>query len=202
MGTTARYLKIVASGILLLFAVLGGAFAAGSAFEDLPLRWVTLAAVVLLGVVAGLSWLALRRTDTAVSALLVMTGLLAVTTVVDARWDVFDRDVNGPVMVVLLMAAAVPLAMLGLHRATEAGGMLLLLAAFQLVASGIVPAVAAGEVAWQFFLRGSSGVAVLPLLVAGVLLVVAGRTGHDAVSFWPHHGAHGADGHRGAHVAH
>ena len=111
------------------------------------------------------------------------------TTVVDARWDLFDRDVNGPVMVVLLMAAAVPLGMLGLRRATEAGVMLLILAAFQLVASGIVHAVAAGELGWQFFLRGSSGVAILPLLVAGGLLIVAGRTGHDTVSFLPHHGA-------------
>lgn len=190
MGTTARALKIVAFGILLLFAVLGGAFAAGYAFEDLPFRWVMLALVALLGMVAGLSWLALRRTDTAVTVLLVLTALLSVTTVVDARWDLFERDVNGPVMVVLLMAAAVPLAMLGLRRATEAGVMLLILAVFQLVASGIVHAVAAGELAWQFFLRGSSGVAILPLLLAGVLLVLAGRAGHETVSFWPHHDAH------------
>lgn len=192
MGTTGKALRIVAFGILLLFAVLGGAFAAGSAFEDLSFRWVALGVVVLLGCVASLSRLALRSTDTAVVALLALTAVLSVTTVVDARWDLFDRDVNGPVMVVLLMAAAVPLAMLGLRRATEAGVMLLLLGAFQLVASGIVHAVAAGELAWQFFLRGSSGVAVLPLLVAGVLLVLAGRTDHDAVSFGPrrHHGAH------------
>lgn len=92
-------------------------------------------------------------------------------------------------MVVLLIAAAVPLGVLGLRRATEAGVMTLILATFQLVASGIVHAVAAGELAWQFFLRGSSGVAVLPLLVAGVLLILAGRTGHDTVRFLPHHGA-------------
>jgi hypothetical protein len=190
MGTTAKVLRFVAFGVLVVFAVLGGAFAAGYAFEDLPFRAAALGTVVALAYVVTLSVLALRRTDVAVTVMLVITAVLSVLALVDGRWDVFTRDVNGPVMSVLLVITTAPLAVLGLHRAVEAGVMILLLGVAALVGAGIADALASGRFEWGMLLRGSGGVVVIPLLLGGVLFLLAGLSAHETPHFLPPHGAH------------
>ncbi|MGA8048117.1 MAG: hypothetical protein WCA30_17815 [Dermatophilaceae bacterium] len=190
MGTTAKVLKYAAFGVLIVVAVLGGAFAAGYAFQDLPFRAAALGTVIALAFIVTMSVLALRRTDVAVTALLVITAGLSVLALVDGRWDVFTRDVNGPVMTVLLLITAAPLAVLGLRRAFEAGVMILILGVAQLVGTGIAHAVASGQFEWGLLLRGSGGVVVLPLLLGGLLFILAGRSDHETPHFLPTHGAH------------
>ena len=188
MRVTTRILRFAAAGVLLLLAVLGGLFAAGYAVSDLPLLPVVLGIVGWVGVAAVLGWLALRRTDVAVPVLLAVTVAVAVISVLDARFDLFARDSSGPVVTVGILAVLVPLALLGLRRSTEAGLMLLLLGTVQLLASGLLHSLAAGEAQWGRLLAGSSGVVVVPVLVAAVLLLVAGRLSHEHVSFRATHG--------------
>lgn len=189
MGTTAKALKYVAFGVLIVFAVLGGAFAAGYAFQDLPFRAAALGTVAAIAFVVTMSVLALRRTDVAVTAMLVITVVLSGLALADGRWDLFTRDVNGPVVPILLLITAAPLAVLGLRRAVEAGVMILILGIAQLVGAGIGDAVASGRFEWSMLLRGSGGVVVLPLLIAGLLFILAGRSEHETPHFLPTHGA-------------
>lgn len=188
MRDTPRILRYAAAVILLLVAVLGGVFAAGYAMDDMSTLFVTVAVAAWVVAAGGLGWLALRGTDVAVPTLLAVTVVVAAVAVVDARFDLFVRDERGPVMTVAILALMVPLALLGLRRATAAGLMLLLIATVQLLSSGLLQSVAGGEPQWGRLLAGSSGVVVVPVLVAAVLFLVAGRLSHEHVSFRTTHG--------------
>lgn len=179
MRATARVLRYAASGVLILFAVLGGLFAAGYAYEDLPLWLAVTLTVAWLALAGGLGWLAWRRADVAVPVLLGVTVALAVLTVVDSRLDLFRRDEYGPVTTVAILAALVPLAVLALHRATAAGLFLLVLGVYQLMAAGLLHAGAGEGAPLRALLGGSSGVVVVPVLLAAVLLLLAGWMAHE-----------------------
>lgn len=185
MRVTSRILRYSATGLLLLLSVLGGFFAAGYAVSDLPVLPVTLGIVAWVAAAGGLGWLALRRPGPAVPWLLAVSVAVALTAVVDARMDLFDRTSTGPVVTVVILAAVVPLALLGLRRATEAGLMLLLIGLVQLLGSGLLSSTGNGEPAWGRLLAGSSGIVVVPVLLAAVLFLVAGRIDHDPVPFRP-----------------
>ncbi|WP_122260923.1 hypothetical protein [Ornithinimicrobium cerasi] len=183
MRVTARILRWSAAGVLLLVAVLGAVFAAGYAAQDQSVLFTTVAAAAWVVAAGALGWLALRGTGLAVPTLLAVTVAVAVVAVLDARFDLFARNTRGPVMTVAVLALFVPLALLGLRRATEAGLMLLLVGAVQLLSSGLLQSVADGEPQWGRLLAGSSGVVVIPALLGAALLLVAGRVDHDHVSF-------------------
>lgn len=185
MRTTSRVLRGLASGLLVLLALGGGLFAAGYAVSDLPLFPVILGITLWVAAAAGLGWLALRRTDVAVPTLLAVSVGVAALAVLDGRLNLFERDTNGPVMTIIVLAAIVPMALLGLHRATEAGLMLLLVGLAQLLGSGLLHSAGDGAM-WRQVLGGSSGVVVLPILLGALLLLVAGRMDHERVSFWHH----------------
>ena len=111
--------------------------------------------------------------------------VFAALAVIDGRFDLFNRNTNGPVMTLIILAVVVPVALLGLRRATEAGLMLLLIGLTQLLGSGILHGGGEGAM-WRPALGGSAGVIVLPILLAALLLLLAGRLDHERVSFWPH----------------
>lgn len=185
MRVTAKVLQFVAFGVLVAVALVGGLFAAGNAWADMP-RGVVVAGIVLWVVVAGgLSWLAFASPGPAVPVLAGVVALMTVLTAVDGRLDLFDRDRNGPVAVVALLSLLVPLAVLGLRRALAAGALLLVPAAGQMVATVLMWTTRAGEAPpLMAMFRGSSGIVILPMVLAGVLLLVVGLMLHEQTRFW------------------
>ncbi|RIK16958.1 MAG: hypothetical protein DCC50_03330 [Acidobacteria bacterium] len=174
--------------MLLLVALLGGLFAAGYAVSDLPVLSVTVAIGAWVLAAAALSWLAISRTALAVPVLAVVTVALAGVAVVDAWMDLFSRDTTGPVMTIAFLALLAPMAFLGLRRPVWASLLLLTIGVVQLLGSGLLRSAASGQLQWGRLLAGSSGVLVVPVLLAAVLLVVAGLLMHDHVR--PAVGAH------------
>ena len=100
MRTTSRVLRVLTGALLILLALGGGLFAAGYAVSDLPLVPVILGVAAWVLTAGGLGWLALRRTDAAIPTLLALSVAIAALAVLDARFDLFDRDTNGPVMTI------------------------------------------------------------------------------------------------------
>lgn len=195
MGVTAKVLRFVAFGVLVAVALFGGFFAAGHVVADMPAQVSVLAIGLWLAVAGGLSWWAVRSPDRAVTALLVAVVLAALLTTLDGFLDLFDRNTNGPVSAMVVLALFVPLAVLGLRRALAAGVLLVALAAAQLVATVLLWTEAAGQAPpWAALFRGSSGILILPMALAGVLFLSAGLLMHESVRF----------GHlsKGARVAH
>lgn len=187
MAVTARILRYTAFTMMALFGLFGGLFAAGYAFEDLS-TWVAIGSTLAVAVpTIVLSVLAFRFSDAAAPWFVVLTGLVAVGTLLDAGFQVVDADAVGPVVAIGVFALAVSLAFLGLHRSALAGVLLLLLGAAQLggVVLGFSDELAeGGGPGLGDMLTTSSGVIVLPLLVVGLLFVVAGALTHDSLRFW------------------
>ncbi|GAA4405949.1 hypothetical protein GCM10023168_20170 [Fodinibacter luteus] len=184
MAATARILRYTAFTLMALFGLLGGLFAAGYAFEDLS-TWVAVGSTLAVAVpTIVLSVLAFRLPDATAPWFVALTGLVAVGTLLDAGFQLVDRDAVGPVVAIGVFALAVSLAVLGLHRSALAGVLLLLLGAAQL--GGVVLGFS-GELAegggpsLGAVLTTSSGVVVVPLLVVGLLFVVAGALTHDSL---------------------
>jgi hypothetical protein len=98
-----------------------------------------------------------------------------VFTVVDSAFGIVPRDDWGPVAAVVVFALGVALAFLGLHRARQAGLLMILAGIAQLTATliGVVIEAADGQGPDATF-GGSSGVVVLPLLIIGGLFLLAG----------------------------
>lgn len=140
--------------------------------------------VVMLGAFA------LRRPDAAGPVLVGVTALAVLFTLADAAIGIVPRDVWGPVATVVVFAVVVVLGLLGLHRAELAGLLMLVAGAAQLAATLIARGgAAAGEGPGPgALLGGSSGVVVLPTLVIGLLLVLAGAFAGESVR-----GSHGTD---------
>ena len=92
------------------------------------------------------------------------------------RWSDWE-DQTGPVSMVLVLLVAVPLAVLGFSRAATAGWLLLAATVLPL----LLAAIGAGTEWWRPL---SIGVLLLPLVVSGVLLVLAGseHASHESVT--------------------
>lgn len=169
----ARVLRIVAVGLVTLFGTVTGLFIAGETFAD-PGGWeaVVLTAAWAVPLIA-LSVLALVWPSPSSRVLPLVLALVAGWVVVDSLAQLIDRDAWGPAGVVSMFSVVVPCGLLGLHRAGEAGWLLLAGAAAQFAATVASMDRAGGQSLWSAF-GGSTGVLVLPLLVlAAVFLAVA-----------------------------
>lgn len=189
MTGTSKVLSAVALVVLLLMALAGALFAAGYAFSDLPLWLPVLQSAVWLAVAIGLTFVVLRLPEVAVQVMLVVTGVMVLLIVLDGTVGIFRRDELGPVGTVFLLAVLVPLAFLGLRRPVLAGLMLLVLAFVQFLSAGLIRGRFADGAPLGALLGSSSGVVVLPMLLAAVLFLIAGYLAHDS---WRLHPAHGA----------
>lgn len=184
MTGVAKVLGYVAFGLMALFGLLGGLFVAGYAFED-PGGWVavamTAAWVVPLAALAGFG---LLRPEQAGPLFVGVTAVVCAFTLADAVFGVIPRDAWGPVAAVTVFALGVALAFLGLHRAGLAGLLMLVTAFTQLAATVVAVAVRShgpgpGPGA---LLGGSSGVVVLPLVVVGVMFLVAAALAREPLT--------------------
>jgi hypothetical protein len=184
MTGVARALRWTAFTLMALFGLLGGLFVAGYAFED-PGGWdaVLMTAGWVLPT-AALSIYAVVRKAAAGPVFVAVTGFVALSTVLDSLLEVVPRDDWGPVLAIGVFSLGVALAFLGLYRASLAGLLMVALALVQLAAIVLLHAVHGGLAEGPglgAMLGGSSGVVVLPLLVVGVLFLIAGSLGHDSL---------------------
>lgn len=176
MTGTAKVLRSLAFGFMTLFGVLGTMFVAGYAFTDLGTATAVAVTAAWVVPMVALSVLALRRPETALRVLAWLTGIVSVTTVLDSVFRIVPRDDWGPVMAVVVLALGVSLAFLGLHRTRAAGLLLVVLAGAQLAGTvlGLVLADGWGDgPGGRGMLSTSSGVVVLPILLTGVLFLMA-----------------------------
>lgn len=171
----ASFFKYLAFGLMTLFALLGGLFAAGYAVTDLDGGTAALLIASYAVPAVGLSILALLRPGAAGPVLVALTVVVLVVNDIDAVVHLIPRDTWGPVGVVSALMLAAAVGFLGLHRPTLAGWLLIALAVGQFVAA-VMPRLRGDEgMPISAALTGSSGVVVVPLLVIGVLFLVAGR---------------------------
>ena len=178
---TSKILKYLAFALMTLFGVLGGLFAAGYAFEDpggWAAIWMTLAVVLPVAVLIAL---ALWRPVLAAPVLTVVTALVVVFNLLDKAFRWIPRDDWGPVDSVALLGLGVALGFLGLQRPRLAGWLLVISGAAQLLGIIIRPLrMGRGEVPpLGALLGGSSGVVVVPMVVIGVLFLLAGLRGDE-----------------------
>ena len=183
MVRIAKVLRNVAFTLVVLFAVVGGAFVVGEAFAD-PGGWHAVAMTASWAVpVVVLGAFALRRSDAAGPVLVGVTTVAVLFTLADSAIGIVPRDGWGPVAAVVVFAVVVVLGLLGLHRAELAGLLMLVAGAAQLAATLIARGGAeAGEGPGPgALLGGSSGVVVLPAVVIGLLFVLAGAFTRESV---------------------
>ena len=165
MSRTAKTLRYVAFALMALFGLLGGVFIAGEAFAD-PGGWraITMTAAWSIPLIA-LSVYAVRKPRAAGPLFVAATVLGALFTVVDSAFGIVPRGA-GPVGAVAIFVLAVALAFLGLHRAKLAG-LLMVGAGASLLAATL------GR--WG----GSSGAVALPILVLGLVFLLAAVLDHQ-----------------------
>ncbi len=193
MTRTAKVLRYVALTLMVVFALIGGAFVVGEAFAD-PGGWRAVAMTASWAVpVIALGVFALRRPVAAGPVLVGVTVIAALFTLADSAFGIVPREGWGPVAAVLMFAVLVVLATLGLHRAELAGLLMVVAGAAQLAANliargGAETGAGPGPGA---VLGGSSGVVVLPALIVGLLLVLAGALGHEPVRSGSHRAGRG-----------
>lgn len=171
-----KVLRWTAFSLVLAFGVLGGLFAAGYAFDD-PGGWEAVGMVAGYAVPSAvLCWYAATRPERAGRLLTVATVVVAALLLLNALLTPVDRDQLGPVDSVGVLALAVALGFLGLHRPQLAGRLILLAVAAQAASMFLVTAVhsADGGPPLRAALGGSSGVVIVPLLVVAVLFLLAG----------------------------
>ncbi len=173
--SAASFIKYLAVVLVTLFAVLGGLFAAGYAVEDLegPTAALVIAAYA---VPAGiLSAMALIRPGPTGPVLIALSAAMIVFNDIDAVARLIPHDTWGPVGVVAVLMLAAAVGFLGVHRPTLAGWLLVALAVGQAVAALVTRPGDGGGIPLRAALSGSTGVVVVPLLVIGVLFLIAGR---------------------------
>lgn len=172
ISSSASPLTWVAFAIAAGFLALAGLMVAGYGLTD-PGGWKGLGLTVLwLGPLVALSALAFYRPDESVPVLAAATlpavgfGVWALLDYEGARaWE----DQNGPVSLVLVLVVAAALVVLGLSRPRPAG---LLLVAVTVVPS-VLAMIGAGS---EWLLALSIGVVSAPILICGVLYLIAGRS--------------------------
>lgn len=180
----ATVVKRIGAWGLIGFAALFGLFAAGYAFED-PGGWAAVGIVAAFVVPTALLALAAWRwPEHAMRSVVPVVVLVALSWVLlplfpDEIRDWFDQV--GPVFAMATTVAAVALAVLGLHRPGLAGALLLGIAVFVFVQL-ILAANAFEEGPGPRGLLGTSGgVMLLPMAIAGALLLLAHQLErHDA----------------------
>jgi hypothetical protein len=184
----AKILRRTAFTFMMVFGLVGTLFVAGYAFEDpggLTAVWMTAAWVLPMAALAGL---ALLRPETGGPVLTFATVLVLGFTVIDSVVGVVPRDDVGPVAAITVFALAVALAALGLHRAKLAGVLMVTTALAQLAATALGVLVHEnGEGPGLGALLGtSSGVVVVPVLIAGAAFWLAGVLADEHVRpVWP-----------------
>ena len=186
MTHTAKVLRYVAFTLMALFGLLGGLFVAGEAFSD-PGGWqaVAMTAAWALPLIA-LSVFSLRRPAEAGPVFVGATALVVLFTLADSAFGIIPRDSWGPVAAVVVFAIGVALAFLGLHRA-ELAGLLMVVAGLAQLAATVI---GRGSEPGPMF-GGSSGVVVLPILLVGLLFLLAGALGHESLRSGPAHAGRG-----------
>lgn len=168
----ARALRIVAMASVSLFGAIAALFIAGETLTD-PGGWKAVALTAAWAVpLAALGVMALARPAPSSRVLPLVLAVVAAGVLVDSVAHLVDRDVWGPVGSVSMFAVLIPCGLLGLHRAGEAGTLLLAGAAVQLVAT-VAGMDRAGGQPLRSALGGSTGVLVLPLVVLGALFLAA-----------------------------
>lgn len=172
MTGSGSVLRYVAFGWMMLVGLVGGAFVVGETVDD-PGGW---AAAILVASwlvpFAALAWLALAEPELARPVFVGGTALVGAFTVADAAFGIVPRDV-GPVAAIAVLVLAVALAVLGLRHTALTAMLLLALGAAQLLAT-LLDQPGGGP---RLHLGGSSGAVVLPVLIGGLLFLVAGRGG-------------------------
>ena len=184
----AKVLRRTAFTFMMAFGLLGTLFVAGYALDDPGgLTGIGMTAAWVLPMVT-LGALALVRPDTGAPVLTFATVMVLGFTLVDGIVGVVPRDDVGPVAAITVFALAVALAALGLHRAKLAGVLMVTTALVQLgatVLSAVVHSVGEGPGPGAL-LGSSSGVVVLPVLVAGAAFWLAGVYADEHVRpVWP-----------------
>jgi hypothetical protein len=163
-----RVVRGIAVGIVATFGLLGALFVAGETFSD-PGGWAAVGLVAAWGVpMAALVVLVLRRPSLAARVLPWALLVAGVSLLVDAA-GAYPRD-TGPVGTITMFAVAVPCGLLGLHRAFQAGLLVLVAAAVQLGASVVERGRTGASLG--AVLGGSTGVLVVPFLVCAALLLL------------------------------
>lgn len=184
----ATILRRTAFTFMMAFGLLGTLFVAGYALDDpggLTGLGMTAAWVLPMLVLTGL---ALRHPETGAPVLTFATVLVLGFTVVDSLLGIVPRDDVGPVAAITVLALAVALAALGLHRAKLAGVLMVTVALVQLGATvlGVLTRAGGDGPGPGPLLGGSSGVVVLPVLVAGAMFWLAGVYADEHVRpVWP-----------------
>jgi hypothetical protein len=185
MTRTAKVLRYVAFTLMALFGLGGGMFVAGEAFSD-PGGWpaVAMTASWVLPLIA-LSAFAFRRPATAGPVFIAVTALVVLFTLADSAFGIIPRN-TGPVTAVVVFTIGVALAFLGLRRA-ELAGLLMVIAGLAQFAATVI---GRGSEPGAMF-GGSSGVVVLPILLVGLLFLLAGALGHESLRSGPAHAGRG-----------
>ena len=176
MTAVARALRYVAFAVMTLFGLFGGLFVVGYAVDD-PGGWVAVGMTALWVLpLLALSVLAVRRPTTAGPVFVAATTLVIAFTLADSTFGIVPRDDWGPVAAIVVFTIGVALGFLGLRRPALAGLLLMVAGLAQLVATAIGVAVHAADdgPGPGAVLTGSSGVVVLPLLLTGLLFLLAG----------------------------
>lgn len=182
MTGTAKLLKYSAFALMALFGAFGTLFVIGEVFAD-PGGWaaVGLAAAGVLPTLALIVYAVVRK-DRAWRVFVVITVLVAATTLLEETVGIVPRDGVGPVMAVGVFALGFALAFLGLHLPRLAGALMIILAGVQLAAIVLGEMTRDGQADGRpisAVLTGSSGVMVVPLLVVGALFVASGAGTHE-----------------------
>jgi len=184
----ARILRRTAFTFMMAFGLLGTLFVAGYALDDPGgVTGIGMTAAWVLPMVA-LTGLALLRPETGAPVLTFATALVLGFTVIDHVVGVIPRDDVGPVAAITVFALAVAQAALGLHRAKLAGVLMVTTALVQLGATALGAIVrVVGEGPGPGALLGSSsGVVVVPVLLAGTAFWLAGMFADEHVRpVWP-----------------
>lgn len=179
-----QVVRRIAAGGLLVFGAAFMLFAVGYAMED-PGGWsgaaISAAWVVPIGLLTWLTWTrpAVGGRVAVVLVVLAGVGWVALPFAWETLRDLFDRV--GPVFALATIAAAVVTAALGMHRPWLAGWLLVGLAVVNFAGLAAEAAVRGDGPGPRVLLGTSGGVLVVPMLVAGALLVVADRLEHHPV---------------------
>lgn len=172
LATSASALAWVGFALSMGFCALAGLIVAGETLTD-PGGWTGIGLTVLwLVPTIGLAVLAFYRPDTAIPVLALATLLpvgYGAWTLVDYEGARGWEDQTGPVSLVFLLMIAVPLTVEGLSRPIPAG----LLMVGVILVPPVLSMIGAGS---EWGLALSIGVVTVPVLVGGVLYLLAGRS--------------------------
>ena len=172
MATTAKVLRNLAFGLMMLFGVLGGAFVIGETFMDPGGVSAAVRSAAWVVPTIAFAAFALWRPRAATRVLTLVAVLLASLAVLDAVFDIVPVDELGPVLSIGAFGAAVALGCLGLHRPAPAGWLMLLLGAANL--AGVFAKMWEADGApLRAALGGSSGAVAVPVIAVGVLFLLA-----------------------------